>query len=75
MISIWLQAFQLCVADTPEQIEFTEGQINKFETVVKCVLDLNLPYCHCMNSAGGLWYHSEISFFCETWNNLIWFEA
>ncbi len=53
----------LCVADTPEQKTFTETQIGKFEEVVRRVSDLNLPYCHCMNSAGGLWYHSNISCF------------
>ena len=45
----------LCVADTPEQNEFTEGQIRKFEAVCERVADLNLA-CHCMNSAGGLWH-------------------
>ena len=49
----------LCVADTDDQREFTEDQIGKFETVCNRVIDLNLPYCHCMNSAGGLWYHSN----------------
>lgn len=51
----------LCVADTPKQNQFTEEQITKFEAVVNRVADLNLPYCHCMNSAGGLWHHSEVS--------------
>jgi len=45
----------LCVADTPSEDDFTNGQIEKFDTVVKRVQDLNLPYIHCMNSAGGLW--------------------
>lgn len=53
----------LCVADTPEQNEFTEKQIRLFETVCNRVKDLNLPYCHCMNSAGGLWHHTDISSF------------
>lgn len=55
----------LCVADTPEQIEFTAGQIEKFERVVDRVSDLHLPYCHCMNSAGGLWHKSSISCFAR----------
>lgn len=55
----------LCVADTPEQDQFTEEQIKKFETVVKSVGDLNLPYCHCMNSAGGLWHYSDVSCFAR----------
>ena len=45
----------LCVADTPAQQAFTEGQIEKFKTIAERVADLNLPYVHCMNSAGGLW--------------------
>ena len=45
----------LCVADTPDEKIFTEGQIKKFKSVVESVSDLNLPYIHCMNSAGGLW--------------------
>lgn len=45
----------LCVADTPDQEQFTEGQIQKFKAVCDRVTDLNLA-CHCMNSAGGLWY-------------------
>lgn len=55
----------LCVADTPEQNEFTERQIKLFEDVVARVSDFNLPYCHCMNSAGGLWHHSEVSCFAR----------
>lgn len=53
----------LCVADTPEQNEFTKKQIKLFEKVCNSVSDLNLPYCHCMNSAGGLWHHSDVSCF------------
>lgn len=48
----------LCVADTPEQNEFTEGQIRKYEAVCDRVADLNLS-CHCMNSAGGLWHEAR----------------
>lgn len=51
----------LCVADTLEQNEFTEKQIGKFECICDRISDLNLPYCHCMNSAGGLWHHSKYS--------------
>ena len=53
----------LCVADTPEQDDFTQQQIRIFESVCKSVSDLNLPFCHCMNSAGGLWHHSDVSCF------------
>ena len=55
----------LCVADTPEQNEFTEDQIKLFEDIAARVSDLNLPYCHCMNSAGGLWHHSDVSCFAR----------
>ena len=53
----------LCVADTPEQNEFTERQIKQFEEVASRVSDLKFPYCHCMNSAGGLWHYSNVSCF------------
>ncbi len=55
----------LCVADTetPEAIDFTKKQIQLYEAVVKRIGDLQLPYCHCMNSAGGLWHDSEFSCF------------
>ncbi len=55
----------LCVADTEQQRQFTNDQIDLFEKVVQRVSDLNLPFCHCMNSAGGLWYTSEISCFAR----------
>ena len=55
----------LCVADTPEQDEFTEKQISLFEEVCNRVSDLKLPYRHCMNSAGGLWHHSDVSCFAR----------
>ncbi|MBQ8349265.1 MAG: alanine racemase [Ruminococcus sp.] len=51
----------LCVADTPEQVEFTRKQISKFDALCDRIADLNLPYCHCMNSAGGLWHQSKHS--------------
>lgn len=55
----------LCVADTPEQDWFTEKQISLFEDVCRRVSDINLPYCHCLNSAGGLWHHSKVSCFAR----------
>lgn len=51
----------LCVADTPEQDEFTNEQIKKFEAVCDRVADLNIS-CHCMNSAGGLWHVGNSSY-------------
>ncbi len=44
----------LCVADTPSEQSFTEGQLAKFRAVCEQVADLKLPYVHCMNSAGAL---------------------
>lgn len=48
----------LCVADTDsdDAKEFTYGQIRKFKAVADAVADLKLPYVHCCNSAGGLYY-------------------
>lgn len=55
----------LCVADTPDQNSFTQRQIKAFENICNSVADLELPFCHCMNSAGGLWHHSNISCFAR----------
>jgi len=44
----------LCVADTPSEKEFTTSQLKKFKEVATLLSDLNLPYIHCMNSAGFL---------------------
>ena len=55
----------LCVADTPEQDDFTKHQIQLFEAVTRRVSDLNLPYCHCLNSAGGLWHYTDVSCFAR----------
>jgi alanine racemase len=52
----------LCVADTESERAFTSEQIEKFKTVAERIVDLELPYLHCMNSAGGLW--------CEPYGNL-----
>lgn len=48
----------LCVADTDSKDakEFTYGQIRKFKAVADAVSDLKLPFVHCCNSAGGLYY-------------------
>ena len=51
----------LCVADTPNQNEFTKKQIEKFEMVCDRVSDLSLS-CHCMNSAGGLWHEAKSAY-------------
>lgn len=54
----------LCVADNPDQNEFTTKQISLFEEIAARVSDLNLS-CHCMNSAGGLWHRSNSSCFAR----------
>ncbi len=57
----------LCVADTPtpQAIDFTNNQIKKFEAVAVRLSDLNLPYVHCLNSAGGLWTTCSKSLFAR----------
>ena len=57
----------LCVADCDDNVsvEFTKNQIRKFKDVMKRVEDLNLPFCHCLNSAGGLWHSVEYSCFAR----------
>lgn len=55
----------LCVADSTDSnsIEFTKKQISRFDNVLRRVKDLKLPFCHYLNSAGGLWYSSVNSYF------------
>lgn len=55
----------LCVADiaTTDCTEYTYKQINKFKIVTERILDLNLPYMHCCNSAGGLFYLNDDDIF------------
>ena len=55
----------LCTADSnlPQHVEFTKLQISKFDRIADELLDLNLPYVHCMNSAGALRYESRYSHF------------
>lgn len=58
----------LCVADSPEHDEavtFTNNQIRKFEAIADRLKDLNLPYVHCLNSAGGLWNKCDKSVFAR----------
>ncbi len=51
----------LCVADSDkdDDHEFTLMQLHKFQELAHAVKDLDLPYIHCFNSAGGLHYLSE----------------
>ena len=55
----------LCVADTDteEAKKFTYGQIRKFKAVADAISDLKLPFVHCCNSAGGLYYLNNNSEF------------
>lgn len=57
----------LCVADSDDKpsVDFTKGQIKKFEVVAEKIKDLNLPYIHCLNSAGGLWHNCNKSVFAR----------
>ena len=54
----------LCVADGEgaEDVAFTERQLQLFEGVVHAVADMKLQYCHCMNSAGGLFYSKRVPY-------------
>ena len=60
----------LCVADTDtvECHEFTLEQLRKFNEVVNLVGDLHLPFIHCCNSAGGLFYLKNNAPFSNTGN-------
>lgn len=57
----------LCVADTDtgECREFTLGQMAKFKDVADKVECLNLPFVHCCNSAGGMYYLSDKKCFMQ----------
>lgn len=48
----------LCVAESTDDdnIAFTVGQVEKFRRVVQSVDDLRLPYLHCLNSAGAMYF-------------------
>ena len=48
----------LCTADDPSSDDFTKEQMARFEAVCDRVSDLDLPYLHCLNSAGGLYHNA-----------------
>lgn len=48
----------LAAADSGAGAEFTRGQIQRFASVVGRLSDLDLPYVHCLNTAGGIAYSS-----------------
>lgn len=51
----------LCVADSnnEEDLDFTNQQIRKFESIADRLEKLQLRNVHCLNSAGGLWYKTK----------------
>lgn len=57
----------LCNADSADSdaVDFTNSQIRKFERIAGLVENLNLPYVHCLNSAGGLWNKCKKSVFAR----------
>lgn len=48
--------FSVADDETVESVEFTNGQIHKFQNVLDKVKDVELSYIHCYNSAGGLFH-------------------
>ena len=55
----------LCVADSDDESDriFTRKQLDKFKTIADKISDLNLPYIHCCNSAGGLSHIDDSQYF------------
>lgn len=49
----------LCVADsdTPDDHAYTLRQIDHFRAVYNRIADLRLPFVHCLNTAGGMFYY------------------
>lgn len=54
----------LCVADssTPDDKDYTIMQLSRFKAIADNIKDLNLPFIHCYNSAGGLYYLEDNDF-------------
>lgn len=54
----------LCVADseTDDDRKYTRSQLERFKAIVDEIEDLNLPYIHCYNSAGGLYHLMDDEF-------------
>ncbi len=54
----------LCVADgtSEEDHAYTQRQLELFKLVADELTDMNLPYIHCYNSAGGLYYLKDDDF-------------
>ena len=53
----------LCVADefSEESKKFTNNQIRMYDRIVKSVSDLDINYNHILNSAGALYYKSDVT--------------
>ena len=62
----------LCVADgtSENDISYTHHQLALFKNVVDELQDLELPYIHCYNSAGGL-YHLKDDEFNKNIGNIV----
>ena len=62
----------LCIADDfkDSSRRFTDQQIRKFKELVDRLEDLDLPFIHCCNSAGGLYYLDNSPLF-ETIGNIV----
>ena len=60
----------LCVADSTndECCSFTIRQLKMFKAIAEKISDLELPFVHCCNSAGGLYYLKDNTFFDDIGN-------
>lgn len=60
----------LCVADSKAEEDeiYTQQQLIRFKAIADRIVDLNLPYIHCYNSAGGLFYLEDNDFNCTIGN-------
>lgn len=48
--------------DEEDDREYTDAQLYRFERVAELLEHLELPYVHCLNSAGGLFYADECKY-------------
>ena len=62
----------LCVADgtSEDDVSYTLHQLELFKDIVDELSDMNLPYIHCYNSAGGL-YHLRDDEFNKKIGNIV----
>lgn len=54
----------LCVADSMDESDkiYTRLQLERFKAIADEIADMNLPYIHCYNSAGGLFHLKDDDF-------------